>query len=113
MSSTTLPANVVREACQKYLDKVQQKREKRQNRCIEELSNRKQFPRFWLSVGECEARRLLENDLLDTFHPIRTEYFFAGLESKKESVVKSILNLCKVGNPITITDNQAFIFEDF
>ena len=113
MSSATIPAKVVREACEQYLSKVQKNRERIQNRCIEKLANRNQFPMVWRKVGMFDARHLLENDLLDTFDLIRSEYFFAGLDTDREIVVKSILNLCKVGDPITISDDQAFIFEDF
>lgn len=113
MSSATIPANVVREACEQYLSKVQKNRERIQNRCIEKLANRNQFPMVWRKVGMVDAQHLLENDLLDAFDLIRSEYFFAGLDTDQEIVVKSILNLCKVGDPITISDDQAFIFEDF
>lgn len=111
MTFVTLPAELVANACEKYIDRKISERKKIQEECVIGLSEQYLMPVFWKKVGIEKARDILESGSLSGLNCYQNDWNYASWTTDREKIVMSILSLCAFNFPITISAEHAFIFD--
>lgn len=109
MSYIICDSENVKDACINWLSNMQSRKIKRRNQIIEKLAE----TRLWnfKKIGIETAEDLLYSGKAGMKYQIPFDVNEFNV-SKKEEDVFNLLTIAEKGNPVYITDNHAFIFED-